>query len=76
MKKTENNLRCIICGNHMRPNLVENTLSRFYPVYICSKCGELEAMIGKFWELNLDQFNKYQVDIKDEFYQYIEKLNK
>jgi len=35
---------CPMCGDVMPPKDTDNALSRYYPVYICSKCGDKEAL--------------------------------
>jgi len=35
---------CPMCGNRMPKEDSKNSLSRYYDVYICSTCGNLEAM--------------------------------
>lgn len=37
---------CPCCGKEMRSNLEENSMSRYYDIYICSECGMVEALVG------------------------------
>ena len=39
-------MQCPCCGGDMRANINENSLSRYYEVYICSDCGMKEAFSG------------------------------
>ena len=32
-------MQCPCCGNEMRVDISENSLSRYHEVYICSRCG-------------------------------------
>ncbi|WNA13610.1 hypothetical protein SEA_PHAYETA_67 [Mycobacterium phage Phayeta] len=36
--------RCPLCGNDMNPVETRNALSRYVPEYICSPCGQKEAL--------------------------------
>lgn len=39
-------MQCPCCGNEMRVDINENSLSRYHEVYICSRCGMNEALSG------------------------------
>lgn len=39
-------MQCPCCGNEMRADINENSLSRYHEVYICSRCGMNEALSG------------------------------
>lgn len=39
-------MSCPCCGGAMRPNSIENSLSRYHEVFICSDCGVNEAFNG------------------------------
>ena len=60
------NLRCPRCGYlSMRPNPIENALSRRYDIYICSQCGTEEAMedfLGNKMELEDWYFARMEED--------------
>lgn len=41
-----NQMECPCCGDEMRADINENSLSRYHEVYICPDCGTREALSG------------------------------
>lgn len=47
-KSYSENRLCPRCGKPLRPNDIENAISRYVDIYICSDCGTAEALDGFF----------------------------